>query len=74
MDILRVIVWLLFPGRRWLAVRYRLQGRYRPLGACFWHPLVVLWHGDLAMSRRWRRHVVSRKDGRTQRIDAGTQA
>lgn len=38
-DGLRTLAWLLFPGRRWLAERYRLRGRLQPWLACFWHPM-----------------------------------
>jgi hypothetical protein len=48
-DVLRLFVWLLFPGPRWLGERYRLRGRARPLFACFWHPMVVFWQGMLAL-------------------------
>jgi hypothetical protein len=44
-DLLRVLVWLFFPGLRWLAERYRLRGRWRPWLACLWHPGVVLAQG-----------------------------
>jgi hypothetical protein len=47
-DVLNVVMWLLFPGPRWLAQRYRLQGRLAPWLACLWHPLVILWQGLLA--------------------------
>ncbi len=46
---LSVMVWLLFPGPRWLAERYRLKGALRPRLACVWHPLVVLWQGMLGL-------------------------
>ena len=49
LDVLRVIAWLLFPGPRWLAERYRLRGHLRPLFACIWHPVVVFWQGILAL-------------------------
>ncbi len=48
-DVLRVMVWLFFPGPRWLAERYRLQGRWRPWLACLWHPWVVLSQGLLGL-------------------------
>jgi hypothetical protein len=41
-DVLRVTVWLFFPGAPWLAERYRLRGRWPPRLACLWHPWVVL--------------------------------
>jgi hypothetical protein len=44
-DLLRVLVWLFFPGLRWLAERYRLRGRWRAWLACLWHPGVVLAQG-----------------------------
>lgn len=44
-DLLGMMMWLLFPGPRWLAERYRLSGALRPWLACFWHPLVVLGQG-----------------------------
>lgn len=44
-DVVRVLAWLMFPGPRWLAERYRLRGRWRPWLACAWHPLVVAGQG-----------------------------
>ena len=44
-DVLRVMVWLFFPGVPWLAERYRLRGRWRPRLACLWHPGVVVAQG-----------------------------
>lgn len=43
-DLVRPLAWLLFPGPRWLAQRYRLRGQLRSWFACLWHPLVVSWH------------------------------
>jgi len=48
-DVLRVMVWLFFPGPHWLAERYRPQGRWRPWVACLWHPWVVLSQGVLGL-------------------------
>jgi hypothetical protein len=48
-DVARVLAWLLFPGPRWLAERYRLPGRLRPWLACLWHPGVVLAQGVIAV-------------------------
>jgi len=48
-DIFAVILWLLFPGRHWLAERYRLQGRLKPWLACLWHPFIILWQGLLGL-------------------------
>ncbi len=48
-DILGVVAWLFFPGRRWLAERYRLAGTVRSWLACLWHPLVVLWQAALGL-------------------------
>lgn len=48
-DALQVFFWLLFPGSRWLAERYRLKGLWRPWLACFWHPFFVLWQGFLGL-------------------------
>ncbi|MDH7485537.1 MAG: nucleotidyltransferase family protein, partial [Anaerolineae bacterium] len=48
-DVVAVMLWLLFPGRHWLAERYRLQGRLRPWLACLWHPFVILWQGFLGL-------------------------
>jgi len=48
-DVFAVMLWLLFPGRRWLAERYRLQGWLRPWLACLWHPFVILWQGLLGL-------------------------
>lgn len=44
-----VTIQLLFPGPRWLAERYRLQGRLQPYLACFWHPGVILANGVAAV-------------------------
>ncbi len=49
-DVVRPIAWLLFPGPRWLAERYRLRGRLRPWFACLWHPLVVFWNALAGIS------------------------
>jgi hypothetical protein len=49
MDVLRIMVWLFFPGPRWLGERYRLRGRLRAWLACLWHPLVVLSQGTLGL-------------------------
>ncbi len=60
-DVLRVMVWLFFPGPRWLAERYRLRGRWQPWLACLWHPWVVLSQGLLGLRAlleppgRWNR-------------------
>jgi len=75
-DIARAIAWLLLPGPRWLAERYRLKGRFRPWLACFWHPVIVLWHGTcglwtVARSRVWRADSVPREDDRTLGRAAG---
>ncbi|HSN74435.1 MAG TPA: nucleotidyltransferase family protein [Anaerolineae bacterium] len=48
-DVPRLMVWLFFPGPRWLAERYRLPGRLRPYLACLWHPGVVLAQGAAAV-------------------------
>jgi hypothetical protein len=44
-DVLGVLIWLLFPGPRWLAQRYRLQGRLTPLLYTMLHPSFVVWQG-----------------------------
>ena len=56
-DALGVLVWLLFPGPRWLAQRYTLQGRLAPFLYTLIHPLFVTWQGllgvlDLVMERK----------------------
>lgn len=48
-DVLGVMLWLLFPGRHWLAERYQLQGSLKPWLACLWHPFVILWQGLLSL-------------------------
>ncbi len=55
-DALGVLIWLLFPGPRWLAQRYMLQGRLAPFLYTLIHPLFVTWQGllgirDLVMER-----------------------
>ena len=48
-DALAVLVWLLFPGPRWLAQRYMLQGRLAPFLYALFHPLFVMWQGFLGV-------------------------
>ena len=55
-DALGVLLWLLFPGPRWLAQRYMLQGHLSPFLYSLIHPLFVTWQGllgvrDLVMGR-----------------------
>lgn len=49
MKIPLVTMQLLFPGPRWLAERYRLQGGLQPYLACIWHPGVLLAEGAAAL-------------------------
>lgn len=56
-DVLGVILWLLFPGRRWLAERYRLHGWLKPWLACVWHPLIVLRQGLLGLREVVKGHI-----------------
>jgi hypothetical protein len=48
-DVLRVMLWLLFPGRCWLVERYRLHGWVSLWLACLWHPWIVMWQGLLGL-------------------------
>ena len=60
-DVLRVMVWLFFPGPRWLAERYRLWGSWRPWLACLWHPGVVgFWVSGRSSIRNKEWHLPPR--------------
>ena len=47
-DAVRLLAWFAFPGRRWIATRYRTSG----LGVCVYsvvHPLSVVWYAMTAV-------------------------
>ncbi len=44
-DIFSLVAWLMFPGPKWLAMRYRLTSAPAAWFACFWHPFFVLSQG-----------------------------
>jgi hypothetical protein len=44
-DVVKVLIWLFFPGPKWLEERYRLRNRMEAWSACLWHPLLVLRRG-----------------------------
>jgi len=69
-DVLRVLVWLLFPGPCWLGERYRLHGRWRAWLACLWHPLVVLWHGARGFWEVVTPRVATPSNSRDRKKDA----
>lgn len=42
---MKVVVWMLFPGPKWLSERYQLRRPGTTFFACLWHPFVVIWQG-----------------------------
>ena len=44
-DILRLLIWLMFPGVAWLRRRHRLSSQWAAWFACLWHPFFVLTQG-----------------------------
>jgi hypothetical protein len=59
-DFLKVLLWLLFPGKHWLTQRYELKGNWQSRLACIWHPFFVTWQGVLGLHELMKEKVYRR--------------
>jgi hypothetical protein len=48
-DLFRLLLWLFFPGRDWLAERYQAEGLGQTFIRALLHPLRVIWEGMRAV-------------------------